>query len=499
MSGQFSKNSRPALAGEYFNWSAQRALSVEPSTGSIVVVPATGNWGPVNSPTLLNAFEDQTALFGSKDSPLQRGVYGAFKGEGRAGHGGAGAVLAVRMATSDAAVATKVLNNVAGSPAVFLTFTAKYKGTRGNDYRFTVQAGTTGGTKDLIILDGTLVLATYTFSETDAAAAAALVNADPNSPFTAAAGVGTGTAIANISASAATGGLDGDTLTGTEWANLFTQLDSQRWSIFAAYGLTDSTIRASLVAWIKTRNERGQRAMAVMGGGDAEAFTTANTRSTTANSWNIVNIGGPSLRLDDLAVNATTAEFAVRVAGAIANRGLRGDLIYARFAGVSQIDGTSLATQAQQETARSSGTTVFCRDNRSAEDGPIFIRDGVTTYADDSQSPLDEGVKMKPVALYRVIKNIRIQQYIELTISEWATSGDILGMLPVNDKTRALVKGFITQLYTALEQQEVVSPGWVVELDTAPPPTDLQDFIQYAHAFSPTRALRQLYNTARIA
>jgi hypothetical protein len=127
----------------------------------------------------------------------------------------------------------------------------------------------------------------------------------------------------------------------------------------------------------------------------------------------------------------------------------------------------------------------------------VFIREAVNTYIDDSQSPVDtQGVKMHPKALYRVIKNIAIQQGIELEIGDWARGGEILGDLPVNDKTRALVLGRVQLAYKVREAAQVVQPGWSVAL--AGTPSDDDDFIEYVHGFHPTRSLRQIFNTARI-
>jgi hypothetical protein len=437
------------LAGSYWTWEAQNAQSVPVSAGQIVAIAQTATWGPIRSVIALGSFDDYTQLFGSDDTPLRRGVFGAFKGEGRAGHGGAGRVLAYRMGTSSAAPAAHTFNNT--TPATALTITALYSGTRGNDFRFTTQPGTAAGTTDFLVLDGALVVEKFTYTSTDIASLAAQINAG-SQWFSAVANI-TGVALASVTAVAATGGNDGDVLTTAEWLAGQNAFDSERWGIIATPGMTDSAIRAATVAWIQQRNTLGRRSRLVLGGALAETIATANTRSQAINDWNIVNVGGPTLHLDDLNVDASSADMSARVAGAIASRGESRDLIYARFAGVSVPIGVSLATLTDETSALAAGTRI---------------------------------------------KNIAIEHGIELEVQDWATSGDVLGEMPVDDKTRSLVIGFIRSIYQRREGAEIIQPGWTVVLDPTVPQSDDDDFVAYLHGFKPTRSLRLMLHRARV-
>lgn len=488
---------RPELAGNYFEWEAEETVTVPPSTGGVVCIPQTSDWGPFNTTVLLTSYDEFRELFGESSTPLQRAVYGAFKGEGRPGRGGAGAVIVYRMGVASgggaAAQAAKVLNNTGAAAA--LTLTALYKGTRANALRATVQASAEAGFKEILLLDGSLVVERYTvadgYSSSQADELVAEINRSSN--WVSAVKGTTGVALANVSASAFTGGLDGDTLTGAEWLAAQDAFDSERWSLIAAPGMTDSGVRAAFIAWIEERNAIGRRSMAVIGGAAAESLSTANARSVAANSWEVVNLGVGSLTLEDLGVTVGTADFSPRVAGAIANRGETGDLIFARFADVS-IAGAPLSSE--EESALGAGTTVFTRDTNA--DAPVFIREGVTTYTDDSQSPIVNGVKTHPVSLYKRIKNVRIQHGIETELDEIVTAGGYFGDLPVNDRTRNLVIGLLKTLYQRREDAEIIQPGWTVDLDPSVVVSDDDDFIQYLHGFHPTRSLRQMFHVARI-
>ena len=482
-----SETVRPKLADVYFDWQAEGRTVLPPSIGGIVALAATSDWGPANTAKLYQSEDEFLAEFSGSDTALRRAVHDAFKGQGVDGKAGAGAVLVYRQATGAAAKAAVTLDNTAAADAI--TLTAKHPGTRGNAFRFTVQPGSVG-TNELLILDDALVVERYVHDTTDIAGLVDEINR--SSDWFDAALVADGVALAAVSGVAAVGGNDGAVLTGTEWTSTFNALDRERWSIFAAYGLTDATIRASLVAWIALRNSLGARCFAVVGGATGETLVTANARAVAINNSDVLNLGRGTLHLTDEDRDVSTAEFVARYAGARAWRGEARDDIYVRFADVEIVDGPTLS---EQEQALDGGTIVFARDTNAA--APVFIREGVTTYTDDTQSPLDsEGNKKKPVALYRRIKNVAIQHGIELEIGDWARSGDVLGDQPVDDKTREIVLGRVRIAYKTREAARIVQPGWTVALDG--PVSDDDDFVAYLHGFHDRPSLRQIFNSARV-
>lgn len=490
---------RPELADVYFNWSAQAAAAPTVATASTLAVAATDNWGPVNTPVLLTSYDGPApvaagddagylGVFGDSDTQLRRAVFGGFKGHGYNGLGGAGSIIAVRIAGSSAAAGAITLKNTATTNA--LTLTAKYPGTRINEVSITVQAGTGGGDDELLVIDGSTVAERYDYTSTDIASVAALIN--ELSDFFTATVLVDAVALALVSSSAVTGGNDGLTLVGGDWTNTMNALDRTRWQYFGAYGVTDGATIASLVAWIQLRNENGLRCMLGIGGATAETLATAITRTAGINDYQVINLGVGTLHLTDDDRDCSTAEFVTRYLGARAFRGEAMGDIFMRFA---DVDMTVSASLTEQQQALESGVVVFSRDTNA--DAPVYIREARNTYIDDSISPLDtQGQKEHPVALYSVIKNIAIQQGIELEIGDWARTGLVLGALPVNDKDRQLVLGRIQIAYSNRETAQVVQTGWSVAL--AANQSDDNDYIEYVHGFKPTRSLRQIFNTARI-
>lgn len=486
----------PKLAGSYFDWQAEQARTVPASIGGILAVAGTHDWGPVNEAHLVGSWEEFISLYGSTETELSRAVFLGFKGQGFGGRGGAGDVLVVRISGSARAPAAKVLQNT--TPVNALTLTAKYPGTRANALRATVQAGIVGGTKQLIILDGALVKETYVFTSTDLASLAVEVNL--LSKWVTATVQQDGVPLGDIASTALTGGNDGSTLIAGDWTATMGILDIERWSVLAPANLTDPTILASLRAWQEDRNTRGARCLLVDGAAiseDGNGVATAVTRATGTNNWDEVVLGAFVIHDDAFDRDMSSAEYASRVAGAIIARGLKNDLFYARFSDCSLVSGPSLAGE---EACLDGGVTTFSRDTNA--DAPVFIREGVTSYTDGAGSTVDsQGAKTHPVALYKRIKNIRIQHGIELDALEWATSGSIIGELPVDDRSRALITGHFQEIYQGYQDAEIIQPGWSVGIDlqaTADNGGDDSDAIFILHGFHPTRSVRLLMHTARI-
>ena len=498
----------PQLAGSYFTWEAEQARNVPPTIGATLAIAGTHDWGPTNTTviagddtgTLCSSWQDFVAKFGASDTELSRAVFLGFKGQGFGGRGGAGAVLVVRQAAASAAKASKILQNT--TPASALTLTAKYNGTRANALRVTVQAGTAASTKELLILDGALLVEKYVFPDTGAgvlATLAAQINL-LSDWVTATVQADAGVTLANISSTPLTGGLDGATLTGTEWTATMALLDLERWSVFAPANLSDSTILTTVRAWQKARNLAGARCLLVDGAAITETganVSTAVTRAQGTNNWDEVVLGAFVIHDHTFNRDMSSAEYASRVAGAIIARGEKNDAFYLRFADCALVSGPSVADEV---TLLNGGVTSFSRDTN--RDAPVFIREGVTSYSNDAASTLDAtGAKTHPVWFYKRIKNVRIQHAIEIEAQEWATSGAVIGELPVSEKSRSLVLGHFKELYQSRQDNEVVQPGWSVTIDqaaTAANGGDDSDGIYVQHGFHPTRSVRIIYHTARI-
>jgi hypothetical protein len=125
---------------------AQAALNI--ATGVAVLV-AEANWGPVNTVTPIASLAEYIRTFGDAGSGFSQ-AYGFFKGGQKSGINGGGADLRmIRVAHASQAFASNTLLDDDETPAIVLTVTAKYKGTRGNQVQ--IQCVKSASDFDLII------------------------------------------------------------------------------------------------------------------------------------------------------------------------------------------------------------------------------------------------------------------------------------------------------------------------------------------------------------
>jgi hypothetical protein len=484
--GTFSKSARPLLPGGYTNFESGETDLLPVSAGATVAVPIVHDWGPLDTSVYVQTAEQFRSIFGASDTPGSRAVLSCFKGEGLDGKGGAGAVLVHRMGADSATKATKALQNTTSAAAI--TLNAKYEGVRGNLLRVTVQDYATDASKDeLLIYDGTVLLERYVYANTDITVLAASINAE--SDWVTATDVATDEALTYVATQAFSSGADGATLLAADWTALMTALETERFGVLAPYDLTDSSILASFKTWVQSLNAAGKRFMAVFGGAAGETNATATARSITLNDPNIVNVGQGSLT-DSAGVVWSTSQLAPRVAGILAQRGESKAITMARLAGMKTINGG--ATVADHARAFAAGLVVFSRDsNRLA---PIRVTKALTTFSSGGSGALAADGAL-PYKVYSNPKFVRTMHNIEAELTEYVEAEDIIGELPVNDKTRELVIGELAVRFKAREDAEIIQPGWTAAVDRDPPPSDDDEFVGVRYGVKFSRSVEQVFNT----
>ena len=498
MPGIFSKSARPARPGAYFNWSALPQTTVQANIGSIAMVPIVHDWGPANVPVVTQSLADFQNQFGpTQTTPGYKAVVQAYEGEAYAGRGGAGTVIVYRMVSANApagAPATKVIQNT--TPAAAITVTAKYPGSYGNNLGYiVVQNSLNGATQnDLQITLFGQIIEVYTHNKTDMNALAAAINAASQwvTATVQLSGVALPTVITTPTPLAT--GADGSTLVALDWTNMMSAVQSQRFSLFAPYDLTDSTILASIQAWAIKANLAGRRFLTVVGGALNENAGAAVARALTlqgvpagapqAAAENFVTLGVGSL-IDSVLGTLSTSQLAPRVAGILAARGETMSLTFARLAGVTA---GVMPTDSDILASFSGGVVVFGQD--SNPDAPVRIEKGLTTYIG--------GDVTKPYLIYRNPKFVRTMHGIELEITDWATNNAI-GLLEVNDATRAYVIGHAHGVLDARAKVGVIQDGFNVNVDPSPPPSDQDEFIAVVYGIAFGRSVEQVFNLVYIS
>lgn len=493
MAGTFSKDARPVGAGSFMDFIVQTPTVVLPSTGKIVCVGFTHNWGPLKTPTLLTSFGQFLNLFkGDPSNPTSgfNAVLQAFEGD--QDFGGAAAVLAYRMGTvtgSPAAKATRTLQNT--TPALALTMTAKYEGTLANGLTVTTQDFAGDATRNqLLLFRGTQLLETYTYLDADIAGLATQINASSNW-MTAVANV-TGVALANVSGQAFSAGADGGTLVTGDYTTAMSDLGTQRFGVLTFENLTDAPITASLKSWVQTQQTAGYRFFFVTGGVGSESSSTAITRAGTLNDPNIVTIGQGNLTDNNLLTSAgvptalTPAQFAPRLAGSLAARGERYSLTYAKFPGIVLAQG---ATASEIAAAQAGGLIVL--DRMSDSTATVRIANGVTTYTTTTDPTTPKPIFMMP-------KFVATMQGLQNDLTLWSDA-NIIGKQTVDNDTRTAVLAQINELMRQRELLGSVQPGWSAFVDPTPPPSDSDAFVAFVILAKFGRSVEQVYFTGQLS
>ena len=130
---------KPIRPGTVIRFQGEPTPAIPPSVAETVAMPIVHDWGPINTPVLLNSFPQFETEFGGSVTPGRTAVLGAFAGMGLPGQGGAGAVWAYRMAKSSTTAVASV-----GATSSKLDLTAKYPGARGNLLKVAIEADASG-------------------------------------------------------------------------------------------------------------------------------------------------------------------------------------------------------------------------------------------------------------------------------------------------------------------------------------------------------------------
>lgn len=493
MAGTFSLTARPKRPGGYFRWIARQQEPVLINTLGVVAIAFTHDWGPAESIVEVDSWGDFLDIFGDGNAPtvITQGYAAlrqAFQGQGLPGKGGAGAVLAFRMVGASGLAASRVIAGVGGAA---LTITAVYPGSFGNRIKYGIEpdAKSPGDTDNLVIYVDSTEVERWAFLRATGIAGlpAILADAVTGSHWVRGSGATNGTNLTSTGGSPVQlqNGDDGNTLLAADYTAWMAALEAKRFSLLAPANLTDSTIMASLVSWLDTRNRKGKRCMGVFGGVSGDTMATAITRSATMATPNIVNLGAATVKDVSLGTLAT-AQLAPRVAGILADNGETRGLTFTRLAGVELV---TSPTDAEIESGIDGGVTTLSRDSHPT--APVRIEKGVTTFI--SKTDPD-----RPYDVYKVPKFVRVQQSIETELTEWAEQ-NVIGQMQVNDGTRAYVRGQTEARLKPREATGAIQPGWTVTVASQPAPSDNDDFVALQFALAFGRDVEQVLNTVIVS
>lgn len=444
---------KPDLPGTSIKIVGESLTSIPPSLADIVAIPFAHDSGPLGSDSAASGggvqqllqFSDFDRIFGSSDTAGRRAVLQAFQGLGN-GKGGAGEVVAYRMANSTGLLAaSKVLQNT--TPTAAITLTAKYKGSGGGNISVgVIQDPRIAANNILRVLYNGAEVERYSHLKTDITALGAAITARP-SAYVVPSAITTGVALAVIAPAVLTGGNDGGALTSVEWLAALDAFEYERFSLLAPYLLTDDSIRAAMVAWVQAQEAASRPVMLVVGGDNSDTLSTATTRSSAINDPHVVNMGCGTYHDDTLNRDVNTAELAPRIAGVIAARGLRSALTFADLFGLHFSTGALATTDLK--AAKDAGITAIHRAETG--DAELHIVWGVTTFTNKADAA-------RPYPYFSEPRLVRLNDLFIRGMREWANE-IVVGDLPVNADTRDAVRTQGRSMLDAYLRDGLLEPG----------------------------------------
>lgn len=359
MAGQFTKGISKILSGVYSRIVAAIS-SITAGTRGVVAYPFTSDWGPINVLKTVNIGEF-LKMYNAEGTTLT-----ASKIYKHASKGAPSKILAYRMATTDAKVATCSLGD--GS----LELATLYPTTRA--FTIVVKAGVAEGSKTIELIENGSKLLSVT--GTTVAELVAQLNASDYVTVTNADDTGL-VMPTNANSIAFTGGNNGSQVTAVHYTAFLDEVECDATANTVSLdGVYDAAIIASVQAWLTRVRQEGFYVTFVTGG-PAEWDTNieaANAASVSYNNRSIVNVGNGC-------DGYTAAEMAIYVAARVASVALNRTLTdeTAPYTKVNKVQKVTA-----RETAKQKGTLLFVKNGDFVE-----IDEGINTLtspvADESK------------------------------------------------------------------------------------------------------------------
>ncbi len=415
----------------------------------IVAAVFRSNWGPIQTPTVIETAEVISEKFGVSASldMLQEAFRGGCKKIVGVRVGGAGAPAQVTLTDS---------NN---TPVQVVKITTKYPGTRGNNFTVTIRDSLAStNMKEFLLFEGSTQLLKLTFAKgtSEPTNLVTVINESGN-PYVVAEKLedGNGT-VKNVSNTALQGGTD-PTIINENVLSALTTLEAEDWNVLVVDS-EDVTLFASIQAYIDRVRESGKRVMAVL-----SQPTTIDlvTRLATARSFNdpaIVFVLNGFEYSDGKVVEGYKA--AGRVAGMIASADITESLTHAVVSGAVAVKGALSNTDI--ENAINNGAIAFTYNAQKQ----VQIEQGITTFITPT-ADMDMG--------WRKIRRVRTRDALIDRIS--ATWDSLVGKIN-NDKNGratllAAAQGVINQMVT----EGALISGTIYEDPANPPQGDSAWFV----------------------
>lgn len=360
MAGIYVEGESKVLSGVY-SLIVATSSAITRGTRGIVAYPFTADWGPVGE-LVKGTVSDLNRTFNATAS--EESVHDIYV---HAANGEPTTVIGYRMAAEDAAVGTATVGK--------WEFETKYPSAR--PFVLSVVEGVEEGTIKMTLVENGVERATFTTGDVetlkllvDASDYLKVKKADTSLP-TATAGV------------QFTGGKNGSTVTAAHYSAFLDEIQADGTAnAFALDGVSDDSIVAVVVAWLKEVRNEGFYVSFVNGGPSSWDMdvSLANVKSKAFNYRPIVNVG-------NACDGYTPAEMAIFIAARVASVALNSSLTDET---VPYTSVNKRLNKQQRITAKQAGTLVFVMNGDTVE-----IDEAVNTLTNPKKGEVKEFGKIR--------------------------------------------------------------------------------------------------------
>lgn len=471
MPGSFNPTQPPNRPGLYVRFVTQAQSALTTQEGDTVALAVQADWGPIGEVTSITSERGLRNTFGVNETAWQ--VLDVLRG-------GAGEVLAYRLADGTAAVGVgeAVATGGAAPDGSGIYLEARFEGEYGNTFSAEVTEYLPDPSKDVLkIVSSGLELEQYLFTDGDIAGVVSQIN--DGSAYVVASSLAQASAVLEKTSNAVFTGGNNGAVTLTEYdAALDAFAGAGEFEVIALASEATS-VKEAFIDWVRDQNEDGHYVHAVMGGplgsNAAAALADGLVWSARAQNEHIVNAAGVNI-VDRSAPDANRAsqiysgaEKAPYVAGLIANAGITRGITYRSMGDETDVD-LPLDT-AELQSALEGGVLTFAKHG-----GVAKVEFGVTTFTDYTE------LKDRT---FSQIRAVRVMEQIGRDFED-IVGEDFIGVKNNTAETRnALIKALDAYL-EQLAAVGAVLPGFVVELDPTQDSVSGQSiFIQVQLQFGP--------------
>lgn len=446
-----SEKVRPGLYNRFTSLATARIDATQKGVAGIMI---KADWGPVEELVICSDEGEIQEKFGTGKTVnmAMRMMKGGKRYKPKK-------VIVYRMATSEAAAASATIE---GS----VTFTAKYPGVRGNDFKIVIaQNVTEADLMNVCVYEGITMKQKYSAAPADLEGLVKAINEDRESLIIAKK-LGD-TSLVEKSSLPFTGGNSGDAVTSENYVKALTAFEPAYVNTLALDGVTDDSIISLVKSWHHRVWEAGNLFQIVLGGTaeDDKDSKIGNARSKGCDNYGLINVIVGVV--DGNGNRYCSAETAPQLAGAIAALPLNQSITYKELEDVADV--TVQLSNTEITEAIKAGSLVLVRDV-DPEDFSVTVKveSGINTFTSFTDKT---GNKL------RKIKAISTMAAIDYDTGKYAMK-NVVGELDNNDDGRAALISGISKYLETLADENVISSDILVNLSDTVTSEDDYVFMQ---------------------